>query len=190
MPDEYISLLKRYLKLAPYLVPASNRDTKTISHHDLHLDNIFVDTLTRRITCIIDWQFASVLPIALQRAFPQMLEPDENNKNSEGQQSDDNNNNNNNNNDNDTLAHYNNLLRASNPTRWAILNNSDKYLPTKTNPINLVPMCWERENIFRLRHSLISIVGIIFFPQQPHHPPPPHLTMTKHKQKNKHHLAS
>jgi hypothetical protein len=30
---------------------------------------------------------------------------------------------------------------------------------TKTKPIQLVPSCWERDDLFSLRHSLISVIA-------------------------------
>ncbi|KAK2820002.1 hypothetical protein FQN49_007819 [Arthroderma sp. PD_2] len=49
IPEDYLSLLQRYVALAPYLVPAASRDApKTLSHPDLHLDNIFVDPNTKK----------------------------------------------------------------------------------------------------------------------------------------------
>src|SRR3954471_3375510 len=76
-PDRYISLLRQYLTLAPYLLPESTKthQIKTLSHPDLHLDNIFVDPDTKRITHIIGWQSASISDVFLQNKFPQMLEP-------------------------------------------------------------------------------------------------------------------
>ena len=50
--SDYISLLKRYFQLAPYLSPGPFRIS--LSYPDLHLDNIFVDLDTKKITCIID----------------------------------------------------------------------------------------------------------------------------------------
>jgi aminoglycoside phosphotransferase (APT) family kinase protein len=38
---------------------------KTLSHPDLHLDNIFVDPDTKRITHIIDWQSAVISDVFL-----------------------------------------------------------------------------------------------------------------------------
>ncbi|CAG7946186.1 unnamed protein product [Penicillium nalgiovense] len=74
-PNAYITLIKHFLALAPYLAASSNIEhPNRISHPDLHLDNVFVDPETNRVTCIIDWQHTSACPISLQRSNPQMLE--------------------------------------------------------------------------------------------------------------------
>ncbi|GAA85831.1 phosphotransferase enzyme family protein [Aspergillus luchuensis IFO 4308] len=56
--NEYLALLQRYLDIAPHLVPkqpCSEYDNiNTLSHPDFHLDNIFIDPETHRITSIID----------------------------------------------------------------------------------------------------------------------------------------
>jgi hypothetical protein len=52
-PSEYIALLEKYIALSPYLAPWPELPNR-ISHPDLHLDNIFVDPDTYRITSIID----------------------------------------------------------------------------------------------------------------------------------------
>jgi hypothetical protein len=62
LPQEYLSLWKRYLSLVPHLASSLPRElqSKTLSHHDLHLDNIFVDPDIKIITHIIDWQSTAV----------------------------------------------------------------------------------------------------------------------------------
>ncbi|KAL2840880.1 hypothetical protein BJY01DRAFT_257223 [Aspergillus pseudoustus] len=65
--------------VTPYLVShlqktSSGYARNTLSHPDLHLDNIFIDPNTNRITCNIDWQSAAIAPLAQQRSHSQMLE--------------------------------------------------------------------------------------------------------------------
>lgn len=62
-PSGYVDLLEKYIALSPYLASLPEPPNR-ISHPDLHLDNIFVDPDTFRITSIIDWQ---------QAIFPQSL---------------------------------------------------------------------------------------------------------------------
>jgi hypothetical protein len=140
-PNDYVSLLQRYLKLAPYLAGTSPKygNCHTISHPDFHLDNIFADPKTKRIISIIDWQSTMISPISLQRKFPQFLEP-LNDRPPDG-----------------PLAHYGRLVKGRDPLRKAIID--DPYHPIKTKPIQLVPGCWEREDLFSLRNSLISFVA-------------------------------
>lgn len=163
-PADYISLLKKYLALAPYLLPLSAQDgietPKTISHPDLHLSNIFVDPDTKRLTHIIDWQSASVSEPFFQRSFPQMLEPiqkvNESNTDPTG------------NNDSqlpkkdsdasqDPLDYYLHLLKETDPQRWAVQNET--LLSIRTKPTSLVIGTWDREDLFSFRHSLISVLA-------------------------------
>jgi hypothetical protein len=139
--NDYVSLLQRYLKLAPYLAGASPEcdNRHTISHPDLHLDNIFADPKTKRITSIIDWQSTIISPISLQRKFPQFLEP-LNEPPPDG-----------------PLAYYEGLVKRRDPLQKAIID--DRYHSIKTKPIQLVPGCWEREDLFSLRNSLISVIA-------------------------------
>lgn len=74
-PDDYISLLERYLAAVPYpATAAQNGKGNTIVHPDFHLDSIFIDPETNRITGIIDWQHAVASPVQLQAHIPQMLQ--------------------------------------------------------------------------------------------------------------------
>ncbi|KAH9204619.1 hypothetical protein DL95DRAFT_495430 [Leptodontidium sp. 2 PMI_412] len=56
-PDEMLSLLDRYLQLAPAMMPQPSDDTHSppLWHPDLHLDNVFVDPESKQITHVIDW---------------------------------------------------------------------------------------------------------------------------------------
>ena len=76
-PGDYNSLLQLYLTLAPYLVSTSSDSAHlgTLSHPDLHLDNTFADPATKRISLVIDWQSTTIMPLSLQRPYPQFLEP-------------------------------------------------------------------------------------------------------------------
>ncbi|KAG4440132.1 hypothetical protein IFR05_004390 [Cadophora sp. M221] len=70
-PDEYISLLDKYLLLVPSL--ASPLFPNSLSHPDLRLDNIFVDPHTEEITCITGWQSACLSEPFFQYSLPDML---------------------------------------------------------------------------------------------------------------------
>jgi hypothetical protein len=149
-PDDYVSLLSRYLRLAPYLLTTKSEQLKTISHPDLHLDNIFVNPETRRISCLIDWQSTAISPVFLQRKFPQMLEPlggssqitapagDEEQRT-------------------DPLEYYQQLVKQGGSVRWETLN--ENYHSIRTKPISLVPGCWDREDLFSLRNSLLAVAA-------------------------------
>ena len=79
-PSEVISLLKRYLKIANAMVPAHDPETakdvtsSTLWHPDLHLDNILVDPKSKKVTCIIDWQWTAVLPLYYQAGISRAFE--------------------------------------------------------------------------------------------------------------------
>jgi Ser/Thr protein kinase RdoA (MazF antagonist) len=72
-PEEYISLLQRYIRVAPALASPPSR--MSLWHPDLHLDNIFVDQGTKEISYIIDWQSAAVSEPFFQNKMPRMLVP-------------------------------------------------------------------------------------------------------------------
>ncbi|KAL1854990.1 hypothetical protein Plec18170_004402 [Paecilomyces lecythidis] len=75
-PEDYISLLEKYLALAPYLLPRA-RDSPlnrpTLRHPDLNPNNIFVSP-DGAISCIIDWQHTTVEPRLLVAGYPRAFE--------------------------------------------------------------------------------------------------------------------
>ncbi|KAE8353953.1 kinase-like domain-containing protein [Aspergillus coremiiformis] len=146
-PDDYISLLARYIALAPYLVSSSmgTEQTNRMSHPDLHLDNIFVDPKTNKITCIIDWQLACVSPALIQRRFPQMLEPAAPKQSDQYKY------------EKTLLDHYCDTVKETDPQRRKAL--CEPLLTVRTDPIRLVPGCWDREDLFSLRNTLVKVVA-------------------------------
>jgi hypothetical protein len=159
LPDEYISILKRYLTLIPYLLPTipGELHSKTLCHRDLHLDNIFVDPDTKKINYIIDWQSTAVTEIFFQHKVPPLLPPPSGYEEtleplSEGSESV-----NRSGNSGDILNHYQNLTRIKNPLRWAAINCS--HSSTLTQPDSLVSGTWSRNDVFSFRHALITIAA-------------------------------
>ncbi|PVH85726.1 hypothetical protein DL98DRAFT_568045 [Cadophora sp. DSE1049] len=153
-PDDYISLLKRYLQLVPYLSPGPFRTS--LSHPDLRLDNILVDPDTKKITCIIDWQSASASEPFFQHSIPRMLIPVD--RCSPGGRLDavvfdagDSNE------TLDLLSHYRNISRAKDEQRWAAINLHNRQLLTE--PTSLLCGAWSRKDIFSFRHALIHVVA-------------------------------
>jgi hypothetical protein len=160
LPQEYLALLKRYLSLVPHLASSLPRElqSKTLSQHDLHLDNIFVDPDTKIITHIIDWQSTAVSELFLQYEVPRMLpladRGDDGRQdtlsgisglvNHPSQET-------------DVLTHYQDLTRTRNPSRWASMNFP--YNSTLTNPTSLVSGTWTREDLFSFRHALITVAA-------------------------------
>lgn len=158
LPDEYISLLKRYLVLVPHLPPIIPEElhSKMLFHGDLHLDNIIVDPDTKKITNIIDWQSAALSEIFFQHKFPAMLPPlggydsasePMSEVSEEGTctgESD------------DILNYHQNLTRIKNPLRWAAIHNPHK---SNLQLVTLVTGAWSRNDIFYVRHALITIAA-------------------------------
>ncbi|PLN86156.1 kinase-like domain-containing protein [Aspergillus taichungensis] len=95
-PSSHISMLDRYLQVAPYLLPSDHSVTAShLWHTDLHSANIFVEN--GHISSVIDWQGIWAAPLILQARHPRLvyykgdiileapanfkdLEPDEKNK--------------------------------------------------------------------------------------------------------------
>lgn len=145
-PSDYITLIRKYLALVPLLVASTGlKQPNTISHPDLHLDNIFVDQETNRITYIIDWQHASITPMSLQRSYPQMLELSASSQSDQGQR------------ERTLLNYYHNTIQRVNPCRWELLKRP--LLEVVTNPLLLMSGCWDRKDLFALRNALIAIVA-------------------------------
>ena len=72
-PSSHISLLHRYLEVAPYLLPS---DPEVVAPHlwhtDLHAANIFVKN--GHISSVIDWQGALTAPLILQARHPRLVD--------------------------------------------------------------------------------------------------------------------
>jgi hypothetical protein len=159
LPEEYISLLQRYVILAPYLTSAFTKElhSKTLFHPDLHLDNIFVDPDTKKITNIIDWQSAPVSEVLFQHRVPTMLPPPggydkkpidscEDSKSADPP-----------NDETCILNHYRKLVRSKNRLRWAAIKHPHASLLTE--PVSLVTGAWSGNDVYSFRHALIKIAA-------------------------------
>ncbi|KAL5343894.1 kinase-like domain-containing protein [Aspergillus crustosus] len=74
-PRSHISLLQRYLDIAPYLFPSGEHSdvvASHLSHTDLHPGNIFVDN--GRISSLIDWQETWAAPLLLLARHPRLVD--------------------------------------------------------------------------------------------------------------------
>lgn len=158
LPEEYISLLKRYLVLVPHLASTVPKElhSKTLCHRDLHLDNIFVDPDTKDITNIIDWQSTAVSEIFFQHKVPLML-PLPNSDNAEEASPDMSKLGNCSGHGVDVFTHYQKLTQTKNPLRWAAINLL--HGSTLTKPTSLVSGAWGRNDMFSFRHALIAIAA-------------------------------
>ncbi|KAL4950825.1 kinase-like domain-containing protein [Aspergillus filifer] len=146
-PDDYISLLQRYIGLAPNLVSDSSgiEHLNKLLHPDLHLDNIFINPQTNTITAIIDWQHISASPVCLLPIFPQMLEPLRTNQTECGML------------ENQLLQFYLRKLQYIDPLRSKLL--TEPCHSVRVEPILQVPCCWDRKDLFSLRNSMINAVA-------------------------------
>lgn len=74
-PESHISMLRKYLSLVPYLLPADDEITRSnLYHTDLHSGNLFVDS--NRITSVIDWQSMWAGPLFLEAREPRLVRYD------------------------------------------------------------------------------------------------------------------
>ncbi|KAF1833917.1 hypothetical protein BDW02DRAFT_648020 [Decorospora gaudefroyi] len=171
LPDDALELLAKYDQVASFLVPSTNHESATTNntlwHPDLHLDNVFVDPLSHKITGIVDWQSATVAPLFYQsgihRAFrhyksvqegwvvPQKpenfetLDPSEQQQIESDLQS-------------EKIHKYYELQTMKHaPPHWHVLQKSSVY--TLRKPVWLVTGVWENRDTFFLRDSLIAIVA-------------------------------
>jgi hypothetical protein len=55
------------------------------------------------------------------------------------------------------LTHYRQLVKKKDHVKADIID--DRLQSIKTKPIQLVPSCWERDDLFSLRNSLISVIA-------------------------------
>ncbi|KAL3422844.1 hypothetical protein PVAG01_04591 [Phlyctema vagabunda] len=169
-PKEMLELLDQYLRLAPAMIPRlSTEDThsSTIWHPDLHLDNVFVDPESKKITNVIDWQKAAALPFFYQCGVPAMFKhqgPVSNDMNIWPRRPD-----NYSSLEKEEKEKIDNLIRSEclhkyylaithnkNPRHWAALQLQDDL---QTQPIRLVQNIWEDSDMFFLRRALINITN-------------------------------
>ena len=141
-----------YLLLAPS--SSESRRIKTLSHPDLHLDNVFVDPNTREITDIIDWQSTAISEIFFQRESPGMLEPvptqKESGRNNEYPAGD-------NGNIPDSLSYYTECIKTLHPIRSAIIN--EDYRSVRVNPVSFITGSWNRGDVVSLRNAMIAVAA-------------------------------
>ena len=75
LPGEHLQLLQYYDSLVPYLPP--HQETAAILRHpDLHLGNVFIDSDSKQIVGIIDWQGAKIIPLFMHTGYPPMVNND------------------------------------------------------------------------------------------------------------------
>ena len=170
LPEDMLALLARYLQLAPAMIPPPTLDvtqSSTLWHPDLHLNNVFVDPESKKITRIIDWQGAAALPLFYQCGVPTMfkhqgpvsdnidtwptypesyssLDQDEKEEISNLIKS-------------ETLhKYYLAITQNRNPRHWAALQSRDR---AQIEPIRIVQSVWEDRDVFFLRRALIRIAS-------------------------------
>ncbi|EAS33804.1 phosphotransferase enzyme family protein [Coccidioides immitis RS] len=76
--DEHVHLLEQFLRVLPHILPPQETLRPALLHHDLHSDNIFVDSSDpTKISSIIDWQAVYTAPLFLQAKFPSIFDCDD-----------------------------------------------------------------------------------------------------------------
>lgn len=78
MPHEMLSLIDRFLQLAPAMLPSQlagdiDIHSPTLWHPDLHPNNIFVDPESKKILYVIDWQSTSSFPLFYHYQIPTII---------------------------------------------------------------------------------------------------------------------
>jgi len=177
LPHEMLSLIDRYLQLAPAMVPSQwSKDidihSPTLWHPDLHPNNIFVDPESKKISQIIDWQSASSLPFFYHCQIPTAVKHhgsaltvlDDLNSWPERPQ-------NYNNLPPDEKTYLDNAIgseylhkyylsstQVKNPRRWAVLQRAAE-LDLRTGPAGWIQSAWSNNDTFFLRRALMRIVN-------------------------------
>ena len=171
-PSEIIDLIDKYVKVIPYLTTytgsAESLYTPILSHPDLHLNNVFIDPTTNKITAIIDWQSARVAPRILQAEIPRMfrhitslapgwvlpqrpsnydsLSPEEKLKADKLHES-------------ALLQKYYEVLAAKkNPCHYSAHCHNDTVAIPFIEPLRIITGAWQNREVFKLRASLMRIV--------------------------------
>jgi hypothetical protein len=77
-PEIHIQLLELFLCALPYILPpGKDIASPVLWHHDLHLQNVFVDDKNpTKISGIIDWQAVWAAPLFIQARFPSIFDYD------------------------------------------------------------------------------------------------------------------
>lgn len=158
------------MRVAPYMIPPSTNGpatSKVVWHPDLHLDNVFVDPDTLRITCVVDWQTACVAPLFYQSGVPRMFRhhrpvrenwvvperPENFDTYSDEEKKMI---------DNDLESeiihkYYEAQVFKRASFHWAVLRES--IIPKVRKPVWLVSGAWQNRDLFFLRQSLLSIAA-------------------------------
>ena len=76
-PQDHITLLSQFKRVAPYLKPKQeDLGSPTLRHPDLHQSNIFICPKSKQILSVIDWQGAAILPFFVQAGYPALCDHD------------------------------------------------------------------------------------------------------------------
>ena len=168
--EEILELLGHYLQLSPAMIaqsrPEHGLNASTLWHPDLHLDNVFVDTTTMQISCLIDWQSAIAAPFLHQSRIPKIFHhpepvsldlanwpelPKDYAQLGKAEQ-----------------EYATNMVRSGrlhtqylretkskNPRHWAALEVNDE---DRIQPVKIAQGIWKRNCTFYLRRAIIRII--------------------------------
>ncbi|KAK2834874.1 hypothetical protein FQN49_006828 [Arthroderma sp. PD_2] len=172
MRGEYLELVEKYLLVAPFLTQHGPADTdllqSTLWHHDLHLNNIYVDPKSETITNIIDWQGVKAAPLILQAGIPRMVRhtspvplgltlperpdgyealPEENRLQADELYE-------------SALCHklYEVFSQKRNPLHYEAIRHNDTWKSPVIDPINAIIGAWSSREVYKLRASLMAVM--------------------------------
>ncbi|EEH41093.2 phosphotransferase enzyme family protein [Paracoccidioides lutzii Pb01] len=75
-PGAYCALLEKYISMSPFLLPRDTRhpgNSPTLRHPDLTPSDVFISPETFKISGIIDWQHAVIIPRLLASGHPRLF---------------------------------------------------------------------------------------------------------------------
>ncbi|CZT13665.1 uncharacterized protein RCO7_08415 [Rhynchosporium graminicola] len=169
-PEEMLGLIDKYLKLTSAMLPPptpDHIDASTLWHPDLHLDNLFIDPSTLKITSFIDWQSTLPTPLYYQCGVPKMvchrvkvsldlstfpklpdnfndLDEDEKEYAQNMHRSE------------HLHQYYLRITKRDNPRHWTALQLHDD---VRIQPVRIVQQVWDDNTVFFLRRALLRIIA-------------------------------
>ncbi|KAF3483542.1 phosphotransferase family protein [Arthroderma uncinatum] len=172
MPHEYLDLIDKYLEVVPRLTrhkpEIADLLQPTVWHHDLYLNNIYVDAASDEVTHIIDWQGVKVAPLILQARIPRMVRhsspvplgvimperPDdyENLPEADKLRADKL--------YESAICHklYEVFSIKQNPRHYAAICHNDTWQTPHIKPIKSINEAWSNREVFTIRSSLMGVV--------------------------------
>ncbi|KAJ5788891.1 phosphotransferase enzyme family protein [Penicillium psychrosexuale] len=77
LPEEHISLLEKFISVAPHLIPDKpGFSSPVLRHPDLNFANILLSPGSSEIVGVIDWQASTIFPFFMQTGYPDFCQHD------------------------------------------------------------------------------------------------------------------